>query len=168
MMTEQLPVPQDETAITEVEPVEEPRRNPAGKAVRFVREHPVAAVAGAAVAGVVLAAFVPKRNRERIANSKIAGKASHLFELATVAGLALGRDVMERAESAGHELRSRGGDLAHRAERLGHHAADRASRLSDAATDRFEQITARGGKAASSTGHRIADKAAEIAKRLHR
>jgi hypothetical protein len=139
------------------------RRDPAEALVRFVKDHPVAAVAGAVAIGAVVSALLPRR-----AGRKLAGRAAQLIEIASVAGLAFGRDAMERAESAGTGLRRQGEALADRAGTLGSNAAERVGRLGGAAAERIEHLVAPAGRAAASAGSRISDRAAGLRKRIKR
>ena len=116
----------------------------------FVRDHPVLVLAGGLAAGVLAAAFIPRRNRTRIARG-----ASHLAEVAAAAGLALGRQAWEKAESASSEVRRHGGSLAGKVEDLGGSARASAGKS-----------YARAEKAASGTARRIADLAADIHARI--
>lgn len=135
--------------------------DPAAAVVQFVKDHPVVAVAGAVAIGAVVSALLPRR-----AGRKLAGRAAQIIEIASVAGLALGRDAVERAESAGSSLRRQGESLADRAGTLGSSAADRVGRIGGAAADRIEQLVAPAGRAAASVGSEISDRAAELRKRI--
>lgn len=129
--------------------------------ISFVREHPLAAVAAAAVVGVAVSSLLPKR-----AGSKLAARASQLVDVATVAGLALGRDAVRRAGETSDEVRKRGGDLADRAGVVGEAAYERAQRLGLLALDRLEELVTPATQAASSAGGRLAEAAQSVRKRI--
>lgn len=131
------------------------------KVLAFVREHPVAAVAGAAVVGMLVSSLLPRR-----AAGKLASRASHLVEIATVAGMALGRDALERAGETSEELRRRGGDLAGRAGSIGEAAYDRAQRAGGRAAERIEDLIVPAARVAGSAGERILDAADKVRKRI--
>ena len=137
--------------------------DPAAAVVQFVKDHPVVAVAGAVAIGAVVSALLPRR-----AGRKLAGRAAQIIEIASVAGMAFGRDAMERAESAGTSLRRQSESLADRAGTLGSTAADRVSRIGGAAAERIEHIVAPAGRAAASAGSRLSDTAAGLRKRIGR
>lgn len=135
--------------------------DPAAAVVQFVKDHPVVAVAGAVAMGAVVSALLPRR-----AGRKLAGRAAQLIEIASVAGLAFGREAVERAESAGTSLRKQGESLADRAGTLGSNAADRVGRLGGAAAERIENLVTPVGRAATSAGSRISESAAGLRKRI--
>lgn len=120
----------------------------------FVREHPVLVVAGGLAAGILAAGLFPRRNRKRVKDS-----ANHLAEMATAAVLPLMRQMLERAQDAGEDIRRQGEKLAGKAEGMGLAARD-------AARDTASRTAARAGTAATSTARRIVDIAADIQSRM--
>jgi hypothetical protein len=132
------------------------------KVIAFVREHPVATIAGAAVVGVIVSALLPRR-----ATSRLASRAAQLVEVATVAGMALGRDALEKAGETSGDLRRRGGDFAGRASELGGAAYDRAQRAGGHAVERIEDLIVPAARAAGSAGERILDAAQKLRKRIN-
>jgi len=127
-------------------------QQPAGGVKDFVREHPVLVVAGGLAVGALAAALIPRRNREKVAKG-----ANHFAEAATAAGIALGKHLLDRAETASDELRRHGGQIAGKVEELGGAARDQAGR-----------ILAPAEKAASGTAQRIVELASEINARIRR
>ena len=109
-------------------------------------------VAGGLAVGALAAALIPRRNRERVSRG-----ANHLAEVATAAGIALGKHLLDRAETASDELRRHGGQIAGKVEELGGAARDLAGR-----------ILAPAEKAASGTARRIVDLASEIHAKVRR
>jgi hypothetical protein len=99
----------------------------------FVRDHPGLVVAGGVALGLVAGAML-----SRGSGRKLARHALTLAEMAGTAGLAFGRDALERAGQAEGELRKQG-----------------------------EAITEKAGKLAES-GDEAIDKAGEAAQRLLR
>lgn len=136
--TANLPVPVDQA--------------PAAGARGFVRDHPGLVIAGGLVVGALAAALLPRRNRERVSRG-----ASHIAEAAAAAGLAIGRQMLDRAESASGELRRHGSDIAGKVEDIGGAARAQAGR-----------IIAPAEKAATGAAQRIVDLALDIQSRIRK
>lgn len=137
--------------------------SPQRLASEFVREHPVLVVAGGVALGALAATLLPKSTRRRLA-----GRAGGLIEVATTAGLALGREALLRAESTGSGLRKQGRALADRAETLGETAASRAGDLGSAAADRVGRIASPASQAAADFAGMVMDKAGDLGARVRR
>lgn len=86
------------------------QEGPASNVAQFVRDHPGLVVAGGLALGLVAGGLLARGS-----GSKLAKRAVSLAEIAGTAGLAFGRDALERAEDAGGELRKQGGALAGKA-----------------------------------------------------
>jgi ElaB/YqjD/DUF883 family membrane-anchored ribosome-binding protein len=130
----------------------------AGSAVSdFVRDHPGWVVAGGVALGLVAGSLVARGSTR-----KLARRALTLAELAGAAGLALGKDAVDRAGEAGGSLRERGeafidrasGVLRERSDAL----ADKAGKLAEPAEETVD--------AAGEAAQRLLRKAVELAGRL--
>jgi ElaB/YqjD/DUF883 family membrane-anchored ribosome-binding protein len=110
----------------------------------FVREHPGLVIAGGLALGLVAGALL-----SRAPGRKFAKSALTLAEIAGTAGLALGRQALERAEDTGGGLRRQGEAL-----------ADKAAKLSGPAEEAIDS--------ASETAQRLLRKAVELAGKLRR
>jgi len=86
---------------------------------QFVHDHPAMTIAGGIALGVLAAALVPKRSRTFVTE-----KSSALADAVSAAGLALYRETLERAESAGDGIR----DMA---ERLGQAGSEKKKSASE-------------------------------------
>lgn len=101
----------------------------AGRAVvDFAREHPGLVVAGGVALGLVAGALLSRGGGRRLARHALT-----LAEVAGTAGIALGRQAMERAEGAGTELRRQGEVIAEKAGKLAGPAEGAVDSASDAA-----------------------------------
>ncbi len=96
--------------------------------VDFVREHPGLVVAGGVALGLVAGSLL-----SRGSGRKLARQAMTLAEVAGTAGLALGRQAMERAEDAGQGLRRQGEAIAEKAGTLRAPAEEAVDSASEAA-----------------------------------
>lgn len=117
--------------MTETTVVKLPERQdeePGKAVVDFVREHPGAVIAGGVALGLIAGALL-----SRGSSRKLARHALTLIEIAGTAGLALGRQAVERAEDAGSELRRQGGALAERAGKLAAPAEEAVDNAGEAA-----------------------------------
>jgi hypothetical protein len=94
----------------------------------FVREHPGLVVAGGVALGLAAGALL-----SRGSGRKLAKHALTLAEIAGTAGLAFGRDALERAEDAGGELHKQGEALAEKAGKLAEPAEEVIDNASEAA-----------------------------------
>lgn len=119
-------------------------------AVRFVKDHPVLTVAGGLAAGILAAAFIPRRNREYVAR-----RTSDFADAVTTASLAMATQALEKAEAARSEVSDRAGAVVERASDLGERAVGRAQRL----LPRSKPKT---------LGERLSVKAEEVLDRLQR
>jgi hypothetical protein len=137
--------------------------SPQRKASDFVREHPVLIVAGGVALGALAAALLPKSTRRRLTR-----RAGGLIEVATTAGLALGREALLRAESTGSDIRKQGRALADRAESLGETAASRAGEFGSAAADRVGRMASPASQAAADFAGKVMEKAGDISARVRR
>lgn len=115
-------------------------QRPTEKLVRFARANPALLVAGGIAAGAIVAALVPKRGA-----GKLARRAAALAEAAGAAGLALGHDLLDKADTTARRGTARIG--------LG---AAHAGAAASAAADRT-------GQTARSLGLAVARKAMELA-----
>ena len=143
--TTQLPEPQMSDNVVALPARSEPTTP--DKAAAVVRDHPIASIAGGVVAGIVISALLPRRPAH-----KLAERAVSLAEAASAASIMLGKNVMDQAEAAGHEIRGRVGDFAHRAERLGHRVAGKAEGIGHAAYGKAENLGYRAKGRAESLG----------------
>ncbi|MCB2061819.1 MAG: hypothetical protein R3E09_16750 [Novosphingobium sp.] len=143
-------LPQEEEAVEEPEAAPSP--NLIETATGFVREHPGLTIASGIAIGLIAGALIPKGRGRRLAKHAV-----HLAELASVSGLAFGRHALERAESAGSDLRQRGSAAADRLGGYGEAAAGQAGRFIDTA----EEV-------ASNAGRSLARKATELKSKMRR
>jgi len=128
----------EDKTVTLPEKSQDDARNPVGK---FVHEHPVITVAGGLAIGVLAAALIPSKAR-----NKMITKASDWSGVASAAVLAIAREALDKAESARD-------DIGRQAETLG----DNVSMIGGLAADK-----------ASETGQVIARKVSEIGSKLGR
>lgn len=132
-------------------------------AMSFIREHPVLIIAGGIAVGALAAALIPRKSRTALGT-----RAAALAEVAAAAGIAIGRQALERAGETGAELRRQGARAASRAETFGETALERAGRMGSAAADRAAHLVAPATRAASAAGSKVAEKAADLASRVRR
>jgi hypothetical protein len=97
----------------------------------FVREHPGLVVAGGVALGLAAGALL-----SRGSGRKLAKHALTLAEIAGTAGLAFGKDALDRAEDAGGELRKQGEALAEKAGKL----AEPAEEVIDSASEAAQRL----------------------------
>jgi ElaB/YqjD/DUF883 family membrane-anchored ribosome-binding protein len=123
--------------------VELPKREGgSGSAVaEFIREHPGAVVAGGLAVGLIAGAVLSRGSGRKLASQALA-----LAEVAGTAGLALGRQAMERAEDTGNELRQQGEALAEKAGKLAEPAEEAVDAASEAAQRLLRKAVELAGK----------------------
>jgi ElaB/YqjD/DUF883 family membrane-anchored ribosome-binding protein len=107
----------------------------------FIREHPGAVVAGGVAFGLIAGTLL-----SRGSGRKLARHALTLAEVAGTAGLALGRQAMERAEDTGNELRRQGEALAEKAGKLAEPAEEAVDTASEAAQRLLRKAVELAGK----------------------
>lgn len=122
-------------------------------AAKVARDHPLLVVAGGIAVGAVVAALLPKRTKGRLSSS-----ARHLAGIASTAGLALGREVIEKSSQAREAGRDIGRQALDRAEVVGLELR----RHGETAKDHAEDALATAGE----TGSKLLRKASEIAGRV--
>jgi uncharacterized membrane protein YebE (DUF533 family) len=104
-------------------PSERPASDAGKSASNFAREHPVLLIAGGIAVGAVIAALLPRGTTRRLAKG-----AAGLAEIASVAGIAFGRDALERAAHASETARDKAGHF-------GDSARDSAGRIARKASE---------------------------------
>ena len=122
-------------------------------AAKVVRDHPVLVVAGGIALGAVVAALLPKRTKGRISSS-----ARKLASVAGTAGLALGREVIEKSAQAREAGRDFGRQAIDRAEVAG----SELRHSGEAAREKAEDALSTAGDA----GSKLLRKASEFAGRV--
>lgn len=114
----------------------------AGKAVAdFARDHPGMVIAGGVALGLVAGGLL-----SRGTGRKLARHALTLAEAAGTAGLALGRQAVERAEDAGSGLRRQGEAIAEKAGRLAAPAEEAVDNAGEAAQRLLRKAVELAGK----------------------
>ena len=132
------------------------------KAAEFVREHPVATVAGGLALGAIAAAFIPRRNRRYVAR-----QGSLIADAIAAASAAVAQNALSSLDTASSGVKRGAHSLASRAEHAGEVVADKAGGAAHAAYERAQALLGR--KILPPTlGERIAARAGEIAGRLKR
>ena len=132
------------------------------KAAEFVREHPVATVAGGLALGAIAAALIPRGNRAFVAR-----KSSLMAEAIAAASAAVAQQALGSLDTASSGVKRGAHSLASLAEHAGEVVADRASGAAHAAYERAQALLGR--KTLPPTlGERIAARAGEIAGRLRK
>lgn len=110
--------------------------NPEERSVtRFVREHPVAVIAGGLFVGLAAAALIPKRNRQRVTRA-----ASNWADIASTASMAVAKQALEKVEAASQEVRDQANLLAIRAGQAGDGAMRRVGKVGDAASQAANRV----------------------------
>lgn len=102
---------------------------------RFVRQHPIAVIAGGLVVGLAAAALIPKNNRKRVTRA-----ASNWADIAGTASMAVARQALEKAEAASQEVRNQANILATRAGQAGDDAMRRVGKVGDAASQAANRV----------------------------
>ena len=126
-------------------------------AAKVARDHPLLVVAGGIAVGAVVAALLPKRT-----TGKLTKGARHLASVAGTAGLALGRQAIEKSSQARDAGRDIGRQAIDRAEEAGSHLR----RHGEAALDRAEDALATARDGGSKLLSKASEKASEIAGRI--
>ena len=138
----------------------QPERLPAHKqAARFVREHPVATIAGGLAIGAVAAALIPRGNRRYVAR-----QGSMLADAIAAASATIAHQALSSLDSASSTVRSGAHSLASRASDVGEAAAGRAERTGHALYGRAQSLLGR--KPAPTFTERLAERLGEIAGRV--
>lgn len=152
-----------ETKTSNVVPFRDSR---AGHAIEdvasVVRDHPFLVIAGGIAVGALIAALLPKRSTGTTA--RLSRGARHLAEIAGTAGLALGREVLEKGEHA----RETGRDLGRQAKNRAGQAGSQIKRQGEAALDRAEDALGIASDASQKLLRKASDLAGEIAGRVRR
>jgi ElaB/YqjD/DUF883 family membrane-anchored ribosome-binding protein len=146
--TNVVPLPQKEQPVSARE-----------QALAFVREHPVATIAGGLAVGAVAAALIPRRNRRYVAR-----QGSLIADAIAAASASIAHQALSSIDTASTGVRRGAHAVATRAERAGDVVADKASGAAHAAYDRAQALLGR--KPVPTLGERIAARAGEIAGRL--
>lgn len=119
------------------------------KATDFVKEHPLATIAGVAVVGLAIGAMTrPGRRAARTAGRKTSAFANYAAELGMAYASGLFDAASGAAKAGGEKLADFGGDVAHTAR----NARDTAG---DAAGDALSSIRDLGRKAARNAGQSL-------------
>ena len=100
---------------------------------QFVHEHPGMAIAGGIALGVMVAALLPRRNREFVAE-----KSSAVADAVSTAGLMLYREALDRAGAAGDGIRDIAGRLGHAGSEKDEVPGAPASKDGESPTGRFD------------------------------
>jgi ElaB/YqjD/DUF883 family membrane-anchored ribosome-binding protein len=124
-----------------------------------VRDHPFLVIAGGLAIGVAIAALLPRRSTGRLSRS-----ARHLAEVAGAAGLALGREVLEK----GGQARETGLDLGRQAKDRAGVAGSQLRRQGEVVLDRAEDALSVAGDASQKLLRKASAFAGEIAGRVRR
>ncbi|MCR2833938.1 hypothetical protein [Parerythrobacter lacustris] len=133
-------------------------RDASEKATAFVKEHPLAAVAGVAAVGLAIGAMTrPGRRAARTAGRKTSAFASYAAELGMAYASGLFDAASGAAKSGGEKLEDFGEDMAHKAR-----SARRTA--SHSAGDAADNLRVIGRKAARQAGRTLRDARSRIGK----
>lgn len=152
-------------------PAKAVEQRPSEKVIAFVKRHPVITVAGGVAVGIAVSALLPRRATRlvpRRASRKLLEKAVDLAEVASAAGLVLGKQAGEKAHDVGVGARKQAYVFADKAEKAsgiavlnlekyGLAAVAAASALGRATAKRASKL----GDVAADAAHRLGDTAAE-------
>lgn len=121
---------------------------------RFVKDHPVMVIAGGLALGALAAALLPRRNRAYVAK-----RSSAVADAVTAASLAIAKQVLDRAEHLG-------GDVRRQSERVGRSTASGFERLADVAVDALGRFNPPPGAQPANLADHLAARAERLKDRL--